>query len=255
MTTNSTSHLSEQPVALITGAAKRVGSVITQTLHAKGVNVVIHYRQAEKEANDLVTKLNALRPHSAVAVKADLLDTAALDVLVETAITTFGRLDYLVNNASSFFATPVGSITEASWDDLIGTNLKAPLWLSQAAAPYLSASKGAIVNIADIHAERPMRGHVVYSIAKAGIVALTKSLAGELGPAVRVNAVAPGVNIWPESHPDFDETARNAILATTFLERAGTPQDLAGAVSFLLLEAPYVTGHVLNVDGGRSIYL
>ncbi|WP_018152448.1 pteridine reductase [Leeia oryzae] len=243
------------PVVLITGAAKRVGACITRALHSRGLRVAIHYRHAREDAVQLTDELNLMTPGSAACFQADLLDTDALTMLVADVVTHFGQLDYLVNNASSFFATPLGEITDAHWDDLIGSNLKSPLWLSQAAMPHLRKQQGAIVNMADIHAERPMRGHVVYSIAKAGIVAMTKSLAGELGPDVRVNAVAPGVNLWPEHHPGFDDATRAEILSRTFLQRAGTPDDLAGAVTFLLLDAPYITGHVLNVDGGRSVYL
>ena len=248
------SHTSPR-VVLVTGAARRVGAEIARTLHQRGLNVAIHYRGSQQEAEQLAAQLNAHRPDSCACFAADLLEVAQLPALVERVVARFGRLDMLVNNASSFYATPLGQCDEAAWHELVGANLKAPLFLSQAAAPWLIRLGGAIVNIVDIHAERPMPGHLIYSLAKAGLVALTKGLAGELAPAVRVNAVAPGVNLWPEHHDGFDEQAREQILAHTFLRRSGQPADLAGAVAFLLLDAPYVTGHVLNVDGGRSVYI
>ena len=247
--------LSATSVVLVTGAARRIGREIAVTLHAAGLNVAVHCRDAVREAELLVASLNALRPGSARVFQADLLDTSALPRLVDEVVAAFGRLDYLVNNASSFYATPVGHITEADWLDLMGSNLKAPLFLSQAAAPHLSTAGGAIVNIVDIHAERPMKSHVVYSIAKAGLVALTRSLAQELAPAVRVNAVAPGANIWPEDPAAFDEAAKAAVLSHIPLGRVGAPCDIAQAVRYLLLDAPYVTAHILAVDGGRSAVL
>lgn len=243
------------PVALVTGAARRVGAEIARTLHRRGLSIALHYRQSMSEAQAVADDLNAARPGSCVLFQADLVQTERLAPMVDAVVSHFGRLDYLVNNASSFYATPLGTIDETAWTELVGSNLKAPLFLAQAAAPHIKAAGGAIVNIADIHAERPMRNHLVYSLAKAGLVALTRGLAGELAPTVRVNAVAPGVNLWPEAHPGFDAQTRAEILDHTFLKRSGTPTDLAGAVAFLLLDAPYVTGQVLNVDGGRSLYL
>ena len=241
-------------VVLITGGAKRVGGAIARRLHASGASLMLHYHSAKSEAAELQRTLNAGRANSAATVQANLLNAAELPELVRTTVTRFGRLDVLVNNASSFHATPLGEIKIADWDDLMGTNLKAPLFLSQAAAPHLKAAGGCIVNIADIHADRPLKRYVVYSVAKAGLVGLTKSLARELGPEVRVNAVAPGPVMWPEDE-SFDELARQRVISHTLLKRAGEPEDIANAVHYLVVEAPYVTGQVLVVDGGRSVNL
>ena len=238
---------------LVTGGAKRVGAAICRRLHAAGANIVIHYRSSLYEALALRAELEALRENSVHCVQADLLDTAALKTMVDESIQHFGRLDALVNNASSFYATPLAAIDEQQWQDLLGTNLKAPLFLAQAAADELRRRHGAIVNIADIHAERPMHGHVVYSAAKAGLVALTKGLAQELAPQVRVNAVAPGVISWPEDPEWEDEERRRKIVAHTLLKREGEPDDIARTVKFLIADAPYITGQVISVDGGRSI--
>lgn len=242
-------------VALITGAARRIGATIARTLHGRGLKVMLHYRGSAAEAASVCDELNALRPGSADKVQGDLLDVASLPALVTATLARFSRLDVLVNNASSFFPTPVGSIGEADWDDLVGSNVKAPVFLAQAAAAELRRNQGAIVSIADIHAERPMRDHLVYNIAKAGLVAATRSLARELGPQVRVNAVAPGANIWPEAQTSIDEEARRRIVEHSILKRPGTPQDIADAVAFLALDAHYVTGHILAVDGGRSVLM
>ena len=239
---------------LVTGAAKRVGSAIAGELHRAGANVVIHYRTAQTAAATLAGQFNAQRPNSAICLHADLLDIDALSSLVEKTVAHFGRLDALVNNASSFFATPLGKISAADWDDLLGSNLKAPLFLTQAAAPHLRATHGAVVNITDIHAERPLAGYPLYCAAKAGLLGLTRALAIELAPQVRVNAVAPGAILWPDDGA-FDPPVREAIVAHTLLKRAGTPQDIARAVRFLLDDAAYVTGQVINVDGGRSAHL
>ncbi len=239
-------------VVLITGGGKRVGAAICRRLHAAGANLMLHYRKSAGEARLLSAELNHVRANSVALIQADLLDTAKLPSIVEQTMQTFGRLDGLVNNASSFFATPLGSITLAQFDDLIGTNLKAPLFLAQAAAPMLRRAQGAIVNIADIHAERPLRDFVVYSVAKAALVGLTRSLAREMAPDVRVNAVAPGPILWPEDD-SFDELSRQRIISHTPLKREGTPEDIAGAVHYLLAEAHYVTGETINVDGGRHV--
>jgi len=239
---------------LVTGAAKRVGHSIACELHAAGASVMVHYRTATAEADKLVAELNARRPNSAICQQADLLDVAALSELVERTVAHFGRLDALVNNASSFFATPLGSIDLAVWDDLIGSNFKAPLFLTQAAAPHLKAARGAVVNIADIHAERPLAGYPLYCAAKAGLIGLTRALAIELAPEVRVNAVAPGPILWPDESV-IDEAARERIVAHTLLKRSGEPQDIARTVRFLLEDASYVTGQVINVDGGRTAHL
>lgn len=240
-------------VALVTGAARRVGAAIARRLHAAGAGVVIHYRGSEGDAAKLEEELNALRPRSARRVKADLLAPVAPRALVEAALAQFQRLDILVNNASSFYPTPVGRIEATHWDELVGSNLRAPLFLAQEAAPHLARHAGAIVNIADIHAERPLKGYLVYSVAKAGLAALTRALALELGPAVRVNAVAPGAIAWPEDG-QFEPAERARIVATTPLARIGEPEAVARAVHFLAT-APFVTGQVLAVDGGRSVFL
>jgi len=239
-------------VVLITGGAKRVGAAICRRLHAAGANLMLHYRASAGEARLLQAELNHTRANSVALIQADLLDTVKLPSVVEQTVQTFGRLDGLVNNASSFFQTPVGEITVEGWSDLIGTNLQAPLFLAQAAAPALRKAQGAIVNIADIHADRPLKNYVVYSMAKAGLVGLTRSLARELAPEVRVNAVAPGPVLWPDDE-SFDELSRQRIISNTPLKREGTPEDIAGAVYFLLAEAHYVTCETINVDGGRHI--
>ncbi len=244
----------QEKVALVTGGARRIGAGIVRELHAHGWRILLHYRSSAQDAQALADELNALRPGSVVLHQLDLLQTARLPELVAAAISHFGRLDALINNASSFYPTPLGQISEAVWDDLIGSNLKAPLFLAQAAAPELIKSGGAIVNIADIHVERPLAGFPVYTMAKAGVAAMTRVLARELAPQVRVNAVAPGVNLWPENDTDFDAAERERILATIPLDRNGQPQDIAQAILFLL-DAPYVTGVILPVDGGRNVFL
>jgi pteridine reductase len=243
----------EGKVALVTGAARRIGAAIARRLHGAGAKVVLHYRGAEDEAAQLEKELNAARAGSAMKLKGDLLAPVAPKALVDGALQRFARLDVLVNNASAFFPTAVGEIEAGHWEELIGSNLRAPLFLAQAAAPQLALAGGAIVNIADIHAERPLKGYVVYSIAKAGLAALTKSLALELAPGVRVNAVAPGAIAWPEDG-QFDPEERSRIVASTPLARTGTPEEIAQAVHFLAT-APFVTGQVLAVDGGRSVFL
>lgn len=245
----------EQRVVLITGAARRVGAGIARLLHARGLRLLLHYRGSQREAEALAAELNDRRPASVRLLQADLLDMQGLQQLAAQAVAAFGRLDGLVNNASSFFPTELGEIDELAWHDLMGSNLKAPLFLSQAVAPALRRSGGAIVGISDIHVERPMRRHVVYNLAKAGHAQLIRSLALELAPLVRVNGVAPGVNLWPEDDASFDAAERASIEATIPLQRTGQPDDIARAVAFLLLDASYVTGQILAVDGGRSIVL
>lgn len=242
---------------LVTGAAKRVGRAIACELHAAGANLMIHYRSAQAEALALAAEFNARRPQSAACRQADLLDIAALRALVEATVARFGGLDALVNNASSFYPTPLASIDQAAWDDLIGSNFKAPLFLAQAAAPHLKAAHGALVNITDIHAERPLAGYPLYCAAKAGLLGLTRALAIELAPEVRVNAVAPGAILWPDDGElsDFDDEQRAIIVAHTLLKRTGSPQEIARVVRFLLADASYVSGQVINVDGGRSAHL
>jgi pteridine reductase len=243
------------PVVLITGAARRVGAEIARTLHAAGARVAIHYRSSAAEARALVDNMNAERPDSAACFAADLLNTAAIPSLAISVVNHFGRLDALVNNASSFYPTKVGAVDTAAWDDLIGSNLKAPLFLSQAVAPHLVESGGCIVNITDVHAERPLKGYPLYCAAKAGLLGLTRALALELGPRVRVNAVAPGPIEWPENDIDFPLAERDSIIAHTLLKRVGGPGDIARTVKFLIFDAPFITGQVINVDGGRTAHL
>jgi pteridine reductase len=238
-------------VVLITGGARRVGAEIARTLHAAGANVFIHYRASAAAAIALADEFNKARPHSAAIHAAHLMNAEAPDKLVAAALLEFGRLDILINNASSFYPTPVGQISQPQWDDLIGSNLKAPLFLSQAAAPSLRASQGLIINMIDIHALRPLRAHLVYSVAKAGLAMLTRALARELGPEVRVNGIAPGPVLWPEG--DMDEALKREIIDKTALKRHGTARDVARAALFLAKDAPYVTGQIIAVDGGRSI--
>jgi len=245
----------QRKVALVTGGAKRVGAAIVRQLHGAGFNVMLHYRSSAAEARALAAELNLQRPGSAAITQADLLNCAGLPVLVQQTVQHFGQLDALINNASSFFPTPVGEITEEAWLDLMGSNLKAPLFLAQAAAHELRKTHGVIVSIADIHADRPMKSHVIYSIAKAGVVAMTKSLARELAPEIRVNAVAPGANIWPDGESVFDAVARQRIVSTIPLKRIGEPEDIARTILFLVQDAPYITGQIIGVDGGRSTYL
>ena len=240
---------------LVTGAARRIGAAIARRLHGAGARVVLHCHRSRAEADALASELNAMREKSAAVVQGDLLDVPSLARIAEEAARAFGRLDGLVNNASSFYATPFGSIGEREWNDLMGSNLRAPLMLSQAAAPALRAAKGAIVNIVDIHWERPLENFVVYTVAKAGLAGLTRSLAIEMGPDVRVNGVAPGAIIWPEDGKHFDANEKHRIEAQTPLERIGSPEDVAGAVKYLLFDAPFVTGQILAVDGGRTIHL
>ena len=239
-------------VVLVTGGAKRVGAAICRRLHAAGAMVMLHYRASAGEARLLQAELNHARPESVALIQADLLDVGKLASIIEQTVQTFGRLDALVNNASSFFQTPVGEIQAADWEDLVGTNVRAPLFLSQAAAPALRSTHGSIVNITDIHAERPLKNYVVYSVAKAGMIGLTRSLARELAPDVRVNAVAPGPILWPDDE-SFDELSRQRIISHTPLRREGAPEDIARAVHFLLADATYVTGETIRVDGGRHI--
>jgi pteridine reductase len=237
--------------ALITGAARRVGAEIARVLHAAGANVVLHYRSSAEDAAQLADTLNAARPNSAAIAECDLLDVAQVKKLPASAQRAFGGLDILINNASTFYPTPMGDITEIDWDDLIGTNLRAPLFLAQAAASLLHERQGLIINIADIHGLRPLRRYPVYSIAKAGLVMLTRALARELGPHVRVNAVAPGPVMWPED--GLDEALQAKITQRTALKRPGSPADVARVCLFFATGAPYITGQILAVDGGRSI--
>jgi pteridine reductase len=238
-------------VVLITGGARRIGAEIARALHAAGANILVHYRSSAAAAIALADEFNRSRAHSAAIFAAHLLNDDAPDNLVAATLLEFGRLDILINNASSFYPTPIGRITLPQWDDLIGSNLKAPLFLAQAAAPSLRAQRGLIINMIDIHALRPLRAHPVYSAAKAGLAMLTRSLARELGPEIRVNGIAPGPVLWPEG--DFDEELKQEIIGKTALKRHGTPQDIARTALFLAKDAPYITGQIIAVDGGRSI--
>jgi len=237
-------------VVLITGAAHRIGATTAKLLHQNGMNIVLHYRGSREQAQTLQKELNDKRENSVILIQADLHITNGLSVLIEESVKAWGRLDVLINNASSFYPTKMGKATEDQWDDLIGSNLKAPFFLSQAASPHLKKTNGCIINIVDIHAERPLKTFPIYSMAKAGLVMMTKSLACELGPEIRVNAVAPGAIIWPEN---LDEVAKQRIVSRTFLKRQGEPNDISKTILYLIKDADYVTGQIIAVDGGRSL--
>jgi pteridine reductase len=237
--------------ALVTGAAKRIGAVIARALHGAGANVAIHYHHSADAAHELVADLERERRGSAFAVAADVRDVGALERLAHDVVERAGRLDILINNASNFYPTRLGTVTEEQWDDLVGSNLKAPLFLTQALLPALRAARGVVVNIVDVHAQRPLRDHPVYGAAKAGLAMLTRSLAKDLGPDVRVNGVSPGAILWPDE--GMSDQLRAGIIKQTALKRAGEPEDIAAAVLFLVRDAPYVTGQIIAVDGGRSV--
>jgi pteridine reductase len=241
----------DRPVVFISGGVKRVGAAIARRLHAAGMNLVLHYRSAETEAHELQNELHQHRAHSVLLLQADLSHLAKLSSMIQQSVDHYGRLDVLINNASSFYATPLGQITEDHWDDLLGSNLKAPLFLSQSAAPHLTASQGCIINLIDIHAERPLKQHAVYCAAKAGLAMLTKALARDLGPHVRVNGIAPGAILWPEN--DMDDLTKQRILSNIALKRHGDPDDLAKTALFLIRDASYITGQIIAVDGGRTL--
>ncbi len=236
---------------LITGAARRLGAALARGFHAEGANVCIHFHRSAPEAEQLRDEMNRERAGSAIAVGADLLELDALPALVEQTSAAFGRLDVLINNASTFYPTPLGKVTAGHWDDLTGTNLRAPFFLAQAAAPALRRTQGLILNMIDIHAQRPLPGHPIYSVAKAGLMMLTRSLARELGPEVRVNGIAPGPILWPEG--GIDATLKQEIIDKTLLKRSGSPPDIVRAALFFAKDAPYVTGQILAIDGGRSV--
>jgi pteridine reductase len=236
---------------LITGAAKRIGAVIARTLHEAGANVAIHYHSSAQAADALAAELNAQRAGSAFTVGADVREVEALERMAKEVLARTGRLDVLVNNASNFYPTPLGTVTPEQWYDLVGSNLKAPLFLSLAVLPALKAARGCIVNIVDVHAQRPLREHPVYGAAKAGLAMLTRSLAKDLGPDIRVNGVSPGAILWPDE--GMSEGLRAAIIKQTALKRSGDPQDIATTVLFLVRDAPYITGQIIAVDGGRSV--
>jgi len=238
--------------ALVTGAAKRIGAAVASTLHAAGANVVIHYHSSAAEAEELAADLNRQRAGSAFTVSADVREVEALERMAKDVLARTGRLDILVNNASNFYPTPLGTVTPEQWRDLMGSNLKAPLFLSQALLPALREAHGVIINIVDVHSTRPLRDHPVYGAAKAGLAMLTRSLAKDLGPHIRVNGVSPGAILWPDDHGMSDQL-RAAIVKQTALKRTGEPEDIAATVLFLVRDAPYITGQIIAVDGGRSV--
>ena len=242
-----------QKVVLITGAARRIGAETARVLHAAGMNIILHYHASGAEAEQLAFSLNKIRPHSAITLQANLSILAEIQPLIEQAVAVWGHLDALINNASRFYKTEIGAVAESAWNDLFESNLKSPFFLAQAAAPHLKKRQGAIVNLTDIHAERPMRSYAVYCMTKAGLVMMTKALAKELSPDVRVNAISPGEIAWPEGENSLSDEAKQKIVARIALKRHGDPNCVAKAVLFFLQDAEYVTGQVLVVDGGRSL--
>lgn len=240
-------------VALVTGAARRIGAEIASQLHEAGWNIVLHYRHSREAAENLCQLLNQKRQHSAVLLAAELRDIKALPEFVQQAANAWGRLDALVNNASCFIKTPLGEVTESLWDDIIGSNVKAPFFLSQYAVPFLKKTRGCIINLTDIHTETAFRDYAVYCVSKAGLVSITRVLAKELGPLVRVNAIAPGMIIWPEEENELPADIKQKITQEAALKRIGEPSDIAKAVLFFLRDADYITGQVLAVDGGRLL--
>jgi pteridine reductase len=241
----------DRPVALITGAARRVGAVIARTLHAAGYDVALHYRSSADEAHALAGELEQQRPDSTLLLQAELAELSSLPPMVEQLLTRFGRLDALINNASAFYPTPWNSASPAQWNELFASNAQAPFFLSQAAIPALRASRGGIVNLLDIYAERPLADHPLYCMAKAALLAMTRSLALDLGPDIRVNGVAPGAVMWPSEGKAYDD--QQAMIQRTPLQRAGTPDDVANTVLWLLRDAPFVTGQIIRIDGGRTL--
>lgn len=243
--------ITQAPVALVTGSARRIGASIARGLHAAGYDLALHYRDSALEMRALAAELDAIRPGSVLTLQADLTEFDRLPELVAKTVGRYGRMDALVNNASAFQPTPIGTTTPRQWDELFASNARAPFFLAQAAAPHLKAARGAIVNLVDIYAERPLPGHTVYCMAKAALLMATKSLALELAPDVRVNAVAPGAILWPEQ--DHSDAAKQAMLGRTPLARTGTPEEIAETVRWLLRDATYTTGQVIRVDGGRML--
>lgn len=241
-----------RPAAIITGAARRVGAIIAKTLHTQGYNIIIHYRHSQVEARQLCQELNTTQANSAISLQADLSDTSSLEMLISNGAAQWGRLDLLVNNASSFYPTPVTESTEQQWDDLINSNVKGAYFLSSFATPHLAEQKGSIVNIIDIYGENPLRGYPIYCMAKAGLRMMTKSLAKELGPDIRVNAIAPGSTLWPESVNALDDARKQKLIEKTALKCKADPQDIANAVVFFA-GSKTITGQILNVDAGRAL--
>ena len=244
-------HDGSNQVALVTGAAKRIGAEIVRKLHAQGMRVILHYNRSENAAKKIIDELNSIRADSATAIPFNLMDVEQLDMLADQAASVWGRLDLLVNNASTFYPTPIDDISVKQWDDLINVNLQAPLFLSQSCAKYLQKQHGCIVNIVDIHSDRPLKGYTIYCIAKAGLGMLTKSLARELAPNIRVNGISPGAIMWPEVE-DY-EPMHQEIIERTALKREGNPADIADTVWFLTSMADYITGQIIAVDGGRTL--
>lgn len=243
----------QHPVALVTGGAKRIGAAIVRTLHAAGYNTIIHYHSSSESAEALAAELNTLRSNSAACIAADINNMNSLTLLAKKAPAIWGHIDALINSASTFYPTPIGNSTENQWNELIGSNMKAPFFLSQALASALMEQQGTIINIADIYAEKPLAAHTIYCMAKSGNVMLTQSLARELAPHIRVNGVAPGAILWPEQGGATDQLAQQELLAKIPLARTGLPKDIADTVLFLLRDAPYITGQIIAVDGGRSL--
>ncbi|MEO8803763.1 MAG: pteridine reductase [Rudaea sp.] len=241
----------QRRVVLITGAAKRVGAAIARALHDAGYDLALHYRHSRREMDALCAELEFTRAGSTLAVQAELGDIEHLPLIVEKCVARFGRLDALVNNASAFYATPIGTVTTEQWNELFASNAQAPFFLAQAAAPHLKRSQGSIVNIVDIYAQRPLPNHSVYCMAKAALVGMTQALAKDLGPEVRVNAVAPGAILWPESGQAYAD--QHDLVARTPLKRTGSPEDIGAAVLFLLRDAKFTTGETIKVDGGRAL--
>ncbi|MCL7943462.1 pteridine reductase [Marinobacter sp. ATCH36] len=244
---------SPTPVVLITGAAHRLGAHTARHLHQRGWNLAIHYRSREAEANRLCEELNEIRAGSAIVIQADLTRPGQTELLANKAVAAWGRLDGLVNNASVFYPNPTPEAGADDWDTIMNTNLRAPFFLGQACLPALKASRGAIVNLIDIYSQRPLADHPLYCASKSGLSSLTLSWAKDLAPEVRVNGVSPGAILWPEGDAAIDETYQESILAKTPLARTGSPDDIAGAIAFLLCDAPFITGQILAVDGGRSL--
>jgi pteridine reductase len=239
--------------ALLTGGSRRIGAAIARTLHGAGMNLALHYRTSAAEAAALQEELNARRSASVLLLQAELRDTALLPSLIEQTVARWGRLDLLVNNAACFYATPLVSATEAQWDELLGSNLKAPFFLAQAAAPYLQRVNGAIINVVDIYAQRPLDGHPIYCAAKAGLAMLTQALARELAPRARVNGVAPGAILWPQTASS--EVQQAQTLSRVALQRQGDPGDIARTLLFLARDGDYINGQIIAVDGGRTLFM
>lgn len=245
------SSFNERPVALITGGAKRVGAVIARTLHTAGYDLALHCRHSVNEAKALAAELTAQRANSTLVLQAELADTRNLPRLIDATLTRYGRLDALVNNASAFYPTPIDTASVEQWNELFASNAQAPFFLAQAALPALRTAHGAIVNLVDIYAERSIANYPIYVMAKGALVAMTRTLALDLAPDIRVNGIAPGAVMWPSDGKSYDD--QQAMMARTPLGRAGTPEDVAGTVLWLLRDAPFVTGQIIRVDGGRSI--